>query len=119
MLEAEQHVEEDRLFLQKAAVRRRLAVMESELENHRQRCEGAQLSEAQEHRIKEAFFKLDLALSQDDMTMIDEAKRNAQSVFVEITSLLSIQHTADNPELAGMDFTGIKPVEEPQKVEEK
>ncbi len=81
---AAEHAEEDRLFMQKAAVRRRLEEMESSMEVIRH---GGPLGGDLEQRIKEAFFKLEVALNQDQWDLIEEAERNAKSVFLEASAI--------------------------------
>jgi molecular chaperone DnaK len=104
--DAQTHAEEDRVFLMKIAVRRRLQEMESTVESIRTRKDEALLNEDQSQRAKEAFFKLDVALAQESWDLIEEAERNAKSILFEITSIVSLQETGKK---AVLDLTESAP----------
>ena len=108
---AEAAVEEDRVFIQKAAVRERIRDMEVTLDGYRNRRDGSMLTEKQEESLKQLFFKLDVSLAQDDWKVIEEAERNARGLFVEITSMLALKEggaPADSEfiELSGAGSSG-------------
>ena len=111
---AEAAVEEDRVFIQKAAVRERIRDMEATLDGYRNRRDGSMLTEKQEESLKQLFFKLDVSLAQDDWKVIEEAERNARGLYVEITSMLALKEggaPADSEfiELSGAGSSGDSP----------
>jgi molecular chaperone DnaK len=82
--EASKHADEDRVFLRKANVRRRLEELREELKNFQAEHAGGGLTENQEERIRQGFFRLDAALEQDEFPQIDAAERELKSVYAEI-----------------------------------
>lgn len=103
--EANVHAEEDRVFMQKSAVRQRLSEMEHKLKALRLANKEAVISGELMDKVKEAFFKLDVALNQDDWETVEEAERTARSVFVEITALIAIQNNPDSVNQDVVDIT--------------
>jgi molecular chaperone DnaK len=88
--DADAHAAEDRMHMQILGVRRRLEEMESNVRAIRERRDG-HLTEEQEKAAKEAFFKLEVALANRDWELIEEAQRNAKSVYIEIMSIHSLK----------------------------
>jgi molecular chaperone DnaK len=101
LAEAEAHSDEDRFHMQLLSIRRRLEEMESHVNAVRHRAEGG-LTEPQDKMIKEAFFKLEVALAHRDLSLIEEAQRNAKSAYIEIMSIYSLKVPTSAP--VDMDF---------------
>jgi molecular chaperone DnaK len=99
------HVDQDRVFSQKIVVRRRMDEMESHVDSIRERIDGGAFSEDLERRAREAFFKLRVALAQSQWDLIEEAERNAKSVFVEITSLAAMRASKKAGDASMLDLT--------------
>lgn len=88
LADAARNAEKDRVFIQKADLRRRLGEMEILFKEYRERPEVESiLSEDLERRIREAFFKWDVMLAQDDWGLIEEAEREAKTHMMELASL--------------------------------
>jgi molecular chaperone DnaK len=88
--DANQRVEEDRLFVRKLAVHRRLEDIRTEMDLYRRRHDVRELTEDQERRLKESMFRLDAALAQNDFGHIDAAERELKSIFSEIMMLAGL-----------------------------
>jgi molecular chaperone DnaK len=89
--------EEDRAFLRKASVRRRLEDMQLELQAwlDEHAIKGG-LGEKQEGRLRQAMFRLDAALESDDFAKIDKAERDLKGTFSEIMMLAGAEIAMDN-----------------------
>lgn len=107
----------DRVFLQKSLVKERRRDMEEKLESLKASSEIKIMDAEQAEQLKEAFFKLDVALAQDDWALIEDAERAAKGIFVEITSLASMRSLDKNSlDLGDPDFeiSGVKKSDSPQ-----
>ena len=102
---AAEHAEEDRIFMQKVAVKRRLEEMESAIESIRQRRGEKMITAELDQSAKEAFFKLDVALGQNEWKMIEDAERQARGLFVEITSIAALKSAGQVPEVTIREFS--------------
>ena len=85
--EASDHANDDRDFTRKVAIRRAMEEIRLEIDQRRRRVDLPVLSEAEEKRITEAFFRLDLALTSTDWNKIDHAHRELRGVFQEVALL--------------------------------
>ncbi len=94
--EAATKTELDRVFLQKSLVKERRRDMEERLDALKASSEIKIMDADQAEQLKEAFFKLDVALAQDDWALIEDAERAARGIFVEITSLASMRSLDKN-----------------------
>ena len=90
LTEASTRADDDRAFLRKLAIRRRLEEMQQDFQAYLRRPDVRPLSEDQERRIRENIFRLDVALTQTDWSAIDAADRELKSIFSEIMMLSGV-----------------------------
>ncbi len=86
--DAEQNADEDRSFVRKAAIRRRMEEMRMDMEALQRQSDTRPLTEREERRFTERMFRLDVALQNSDWGVIDSAERELKSVFSEIMMLV-------------------------------
>lgn len=103
--EADAAHEEDRIHLQISGVKRRAEEMETIIDSFRNRTDGTHVTQKQEQKLKEAFFKLEVALAQKEWAAIEEAERNAKSVFMEVSSMLALQSSGKSGEADLLDIS--------------
>jgi molecular chaperone DnaK len=110
--EAAAHADEDRRHMKLIGARKRLEEMEALVQSMRQRADGG-LSEGQERTIKEAFFKMEIALAHRNWELVEEAERNAKSAFIEVSSIQALQTTDDDSMMDFGENAGVSETPEP------
>jgi molecular chaperone DnaK len=85
--DAEAKLDVDRMFQRKTAVRQRITEMHADLMQQLLTKGHGSLSEDIERRLKEALFRLDIALTGSEWASIESAERDVRSVFTEITMM--------------------------------
>jgi molecular chaperone DnaK len=85
--DAEAKVDEDRQFIRKLSMRRRLEAIRNEFTAMHTGSDSRNLSEELEQRMFQAIFKMEVSLTQNDWSLIVNADRDLQSVFGEIMML--------------------------------
>jgi molecular chaperone DnaK len=111
---AERRADEDRQFVRKLAVRRRLDEINLEFKGLQERAAGTSLTEEQERQMREAIFRLDAALTGEDWARIDEAERHLKSLFAEILVLLGATAAFGAEEIV---FESVRESPEPSTVQ--
>ncbi|MBI3736205.1 Hsp70 family protein, partial [Candidatus Sumerlaeota bacterium] len=103
MEDSEKNLERERMFVQKAEVRKRLHVIENEFKALAARKEAKELiNDETAARIREVIFKWEISLAQDNWEIIDEAERNAKALYIELASTLALGHKTQ-PLIAHVD----------------
>jgi molecular chaperone DnaK len=85
--EAGEHSDEDRLFIRKLAVRRRLEELRQDMDQYKSNQQARPLTTDQDHALQQGIFRLEVALSTDDFTAIDKAERELKGKFSEVLLL--------------------------------
>ena len=97
--EAGEKADEDRQFIRKVAIHRRIEEMRQELDSLQRRGEVRTLSEKEERRVNEHLFRVEVALQQDEWPVIESAERELKSVFSEIMMLVGNVGTIGDDDL--------------------
>ncbi len=86
--EAGEKADEDRQFIRKVGIHRRLEEMRQELDSLQRRGEVRTLTDKEKRRVNEHLSRLEIALQQDEWPVIESAERELKSVFSEIMMLV-------------------------------